>query len=473
MYRTTDYENEQLSFINFNTTCGMQLDHANEWLRTAARLPWRAWEALYAVMFPAKIGNVAKPCRMVLGSLILQSRMGFTDRELVNQITQNPYYQYFIGLEAFRHEAPFVPSLLVEWRKRIDLQFVIKANDLLCDAVPKLLYSRRKGRKRGTLLATQICDATVAPQYIRFPQDASLLNEARMKLEALIDSFCEDYGLEKPRTYRKVAHKDYLAFAKAKKPSAEKIRAAVKAQLCYVRRNLGYIDGYMHDGYAPAEKYIDSIITIHKLYEQQKYMFDNCTHKVEDRIVSISQPYVRPIVRGKANHPVEFGAKLHLSIDETGFGRIEHISFDAYNEGPQLIEALNAYQYRNGVYPERVLVDQIYRTRANLDFCKKHSIRISGPKLGRPSNDERVLKKDKRITARDQSDRIEIERYFSTAKRRNGMGLIMRKREDTSLTTIAMSVLVTNIFGSFKLAVDEMDSHAETKSQTGSATAVR
>ena len=169
MYRTTDYENEQLSFINFNTTCGMQLDHANEWLRTAARLPWRVWEALYAVMFPAKIGNVAKPCRMVLGSLILQSRMGFTDRELVNQITQNPYYQYFIGLEAFRHEAPFVPSLLVEWWKRIDLQFVIKANDLLCDAVPKLLYSRRKGRKRGTLLATQICDATVAPQYIRFP----------------------------------------------------------------------------------------------------------------------------------------------------------------------------------------------------------------------------------------------------------------------------------------------------------------
>ena len=71
MYRTTDYENEQLSFINFNTTCGMQLDHANEWLRTAARLPWRAWEALYAVMFPAKIGNVAKPCRMVLGSLLL------------------------------------------------------------------------------------------------------------------------------------------------------------------------------------------------------------------------------------------------------------------------------------------------------------------------------------------------------------------------------------------------------------------
>ena len=202
-------------------------------------------------------------------------------------------------------------------------------------------------------------------------------------------------------------------------------------------------------------------------------MYDNHTHKVEDRIVSISQPYVRPIVRGKANRPVEFGAKLHMSVDETGFGRIEHISFDAYNEGPQLVDALNAYQYRNGVYPDRVLVDQIYRTRANLEFCKKHGIRVSGPKLGRPSADEKVQRKDKRITAKDQSDRIEIERYFSTAKRRNGLGLIMRKREDTSLTTIAMSVLVTNIFGSFKLAVEELESQARLSAKTGSVVTVQ
>ena len=88
-------------------------------------------------------------------------------------------------------------------------------------------------------------------------------------------------------------------------------------------------------------------ITIHLLYDQQKYLYDNNTHKVENRIVSISQPYVRPIVRGKAKTPTEFGAKLHLSIDEVGFGRIEYLSFDAFNEGPMLIDALNAYHYRN------------------------------------------------------------------------------------------------------------------------------
>ena len=464
MYKTPDYDYEQLSFMNFNSTCGMQLDPNNEWIRISRQLPWRAWESLYSLKFPADTGNVAKPCRMVMGSLIIQLRMGLTDRDLVEQLTQNPYYQYFIGLEAFQHIAPFSHTLLVEWRKRIDFEFIIKANDMLCDASPKT-YRFRKGKsmfRKGTLLATQICDATVAPQYIRFPQDTSLLNEARMKLEAMIDWFCLTYGVTKPRTYRKLAHKDYLAFARSKKPNAEKIREAVKAQLGYVRRDIEYIDGYMSNGYAPLAKYTDNIITIHLLYEQQLTMYENRTHKIDNRIVSISQPYVRPIVRGKSKAPTEFGAKLHLSIDETGFARIEHLSFDGYNEGPMLIDAINAYKYRNGVYPERVLVDQIYRTRQNLGFCKEHGIRISGPKLGRPSKDSAESRKERKISARDCTDRIEVERYFSTAKRRNGMGTINKKREDTSLSTIAMSVLVTNIFGTFKFAVEEHEKQSLT-----------
>ena len=410
MYKTPDYDYEQLSFVNFNTTCGMQLDPNNEWIRISKNLPWRAWETLYSVMFPSPTGNVAKPCRMVMGSLIIQMRMGYTDRDLVEQILQNPYYQFFIGLEAFQHVAPFNPSLLVFWRKRIDLEFVIKANDILCDATPEAFgfRKRRNNTRYGTLIATQICDATVAPQYIRYPQDTSLLNEARLKLETMIDFFCEVYSLEKPRTYRKVAHKEYLAFAKSKRSSSEKIRATVKAQLGYVRRDLGYIDDFMHEGYAPARKYINNIITIHLLYDQQKYMYDNNTHKVENRIVSISQPYVRPIVRGKAKTPTEFGAKLHLSIDEVGFGRIEYLSFDAFNEGPMLIDALNAYHYRNNCYPERVLVDQIYRTTANIQFCKDNGIRISGPKRGRPFKDEKQARKVRKQEASDNADRIEI-----------------------------------------------------------------
>ena len=66
------------------------------------------------------------------------------------------------------------------------------------------------------------------------------------------------------------------------------------------------------------EKQKNRLDVIEELYEQQKFMYDNKTHKVKDRIVSISQPYIRPIVRGKAKAPVEFGAKLDMSVDEKG-----------------------------------------------------------------------------------------------------------------------------------------------------------
>ncbi len=464
MYKSTETEHLQLSFFQFNASCGMQLDGKNEWIKDANRLPWKVWESQYSAIFSTTTGNVAKPSRMVIGSLIIQQRMGFSDRELVKQIQQNPYYQYFIGNESFQHTPPFAATLLVEWRKRIDVAFVIKANDALCDTMPKKRKLQRSfgASDRGTFVATQICDATVAPQNIRFPQDTSLLNEARQKLENIIDWICSEYGLQKPRTYRKVAHKEYLAFAKSKKPSKDRIRAAIQQQLGYVHRDLKYVDGFIQDGHELDKKYTDVLETIRKVYDQQKYMYENDTHKVPDRIVSISQPYVRPVVRGKASKPTEFGAKLHLSIDELGFARIEHLSFDAYNEGPMLIQALEAYKYHHGCYPSRVLVDQIYRTRPNIAFCQKNGIRISGPKLGRPAKDEIIRKKDARVATQDNADRIQIERYFSTAKRRNGMGLITKKREDTSLTTIAFSVLVTNIFGSFKLAVAESETESST-----------
>ena len=107
-------------------------------------------------------------------------------------------------------------------------------------------------------------------------------------------------------------------------------------------------------------------------------MYDNRIHSVEHRIVSISQPWLRPIVRGKVKAPVEFGAKFDLSLDSEGYGRLEKISFEAYNESTCLIEAIERFKERTGYYPERVLADQIYRTRENRSYCKEHGIRLSG-----------------------------------------------------------------------------------------------
>lgn len=127
-----------------------------------------------------------------------------------------------------------------------------------------------------------------------------------------------------------------------------------------VARDIRYLEQFMEEGYALDRKEIPLYLTICTLYVQQKYMYDNKTHSVEHRIVSITQPWIRPIVRGKVKAPVEFGAKLDLSIDSEGYARIEKISFEAYNESTCLVEAVERFRERSGYYPERVLADQIY-----------------------------------------------------------------------------------------------------------------
>ena len=212
-----------------------------------------------------------------------------------------------------------------------------------------------------------------------------------------------------------------------------------------MRRDLEYLDRFMSEGYAPVRKEIPLLLTIMELYRQQQYMYDHKVHSVPDRIVSIHQPWIRPIVRGKAKAAVEFGAKLDVSIDERGYARIEHTSFSAYNESQYVQKAVGRYYERTGHYPERLLVDQIYRTRENRAFCKQCGIRMSGPKLGRPSSKQQS-RNEKKQEYQDNTDRIGIEREFSLEKHSYGLGLITTKLEATQLSSIALSVFVTNLF---------------------------
>ena len=456
MYKPAD--KTQISFLDFNQPMGLHMNPDNRWIQMADKIPWDLFEVKYAGLFPNGTGNVAKPLRMALGSLIIQSRFPYPDRELVEQITENPYLQYFIGLPGYQDTPPFDASTLVLFRKRITADMLCEANEYLLahkdDGQPRppspgngtdeSSMPKKEEVNKGTLAI----DATCAPSNIRYPQDISLLNEAREKLEYMIYRMCKAYGMQLPRRYRRRARKDYLAFAKGRKHTKKQIRTAIRKQLSYVRRDIGYLEGYFSQGCAPDTRDIPIIVTIFKLYEQQEYMYKNKVHSVPDRIVSISQPWIRPIVRGKVKAPVEFGAKLDVSIDGEGYGRLEKVSFDAYNESGCLVGAVERYRSRTGHYPERVLADQIYRTRDNRAYCKKYGIRLSGPKLGRPSQD---AKTDKKQEYQDNTDRIEVERFFSRNKRCDGLGCIGTRLEEPPLTSIALSVFVSNLFRIQKL----------------------
>ena len=173
-------------------------------------------------------------------------------------------------------------------------------------------------------------------------------------------------------------------------------------------------------------------------------MYENRTHSIADRITSLYQPHVRPMVRGKAKSPVEFGAKVSISL-VNGFSFVERIGWDAYNESCDLIEQIKRYRKRFGFYPKSVHVDKIYRTQENRRYCKKHGIRLSGPPLGRPSEEAQLRKEQKKLQRQDELDRIAVEGKFGQGKRRFSLACVMTKLAQTSEVSIMISFIVMNL----------------------------
>lgn len=123
--------NHQFKLSDFNQPIGLKMNPENRWVKKAAAIPWNEIEEKYAALFPSKKGMPAKPLRTALGALIIQKQYEYSDRELVEQIRENPYYQFFIGLPGYQDEEPFVPSLLVEFRKRLTDDILGDINEMI------------------------------------------------------------------------------------------------------------------------------------------------------------------------------------------------------------------------------------------------------------------------------------------------------------------------------------------------------
>lgn len=285
-----------------------------------------------------------------------------------------------------------------------------------------------------------IYDATACPQDIAYPTDIGLLNKSREITEAIIDELhVKSPQGKKPRTYRKVARKRYLKVAQNKNPSRKTIRKGIKYQLQYLRRNFKTIEKQL-DGFSVfplAHRLQRKYWIIQTVYAQQQTMFKAGTHQVEDRIVSITQPHIRPIVRGKARSKTEFGAKIHLSLVD-GFSFLDTISWDAFNEGSHLKEYVENYKKRFGFYPAKVLADQIYCTRENRKWLTDHGIKLAAKPLGRPS--AKAVANHVR-----PGERNPIEGKFGQAKNGYGMNRIKARLKTTSQSWIASIILVLNL----------------------------
>lgn len=473
MYRHN--ENQLILPSEFFMPFEGKLNPQNRWCQLAAIIPWAEIETRYVEKLGnTNVGQRAYPARVALGALIVQNRKGLSDIDTVEEIAESPYLQYFIGLEGFSDELPFDPSLMVHFRKRFPKDTINEINEMIALAVViKQAEKSTEGNNDdgdgpqaggGTGAPKEeeppaqleveknsgklILDATCAPADIHYPTDLWLLNGAREVTEELIDTMHEpEIGIEqKPRTYREQARQRYLNIDKKKKKTSRAIRKAIGQQLRYIRRNLKTIETMAERDLLKClnKRQYRNLLVVQEIYRQQEEMYRTQTHKVDDRIVSIHMPFIRPIVRGKSNAEVEFGLKLAISV-VNGYVFMEHLDYDAFNEGTMLIEAVENYRKRFGTYPEAILADKIYRNRENLQFCKNHHIRLSGPPLGRPPQDEALLKEMERQERRDIGERNAVEGKFGEAKRFYGLSRIMARLRETGETVVAMQLLVMNL----------------------------
>jgi len=238
-----------------------------------------------------------------------------------------------------------------------------------------------------------------------------------------------------------------LGVAKQRRASHKVTRKAIRQQLGYIRRNLGHIEALIETGASLSKlsrQRYRRLLVVSEVYRQQQWMYDENVRRIDDRIVSLAQPHVRPIVRGKAGAPVEFGAKIAVScVDGKVF--LERLSWDNFNESVDLREQVERYRIRFGYYPESLHVDQIYRTKANRAYCQERGIRISGSPLGRPKKDKNEQAALRKQTLEDNGIRNQIEGKFGQGKRRFSLGLIKSKLAETAETSIAIAFLVMNL----------------------------
>jgi IS5 family transposase len=449
-------------FPGFESPFSRHLNPTNRWVILSKKIPWDELVSVYSKqMRNVQTGADGINPRVVLGAVIIKHMCDLSDRETIQQIQENMYMQYFIGYNSFSDEEPFDASLFVEFRKRLGLDQINAINEKI------LQLSQHKGSSRDdkndkaspttpiddkdkqqspqpvtevaiTHQGKLIVDATACPQDIGYPTDLNLLSDGREKLEDLLD-FLYDPAIhhKKPRTYREVARKLYLKVAQKKVKTKKAIRRSIKQQLGFVKRDIKNI--YMLLGYynripfdAVQYKYF---LVIQTLYEQQRGMYKERSHSIDHRIVSIHQPHVRPIVRGKTTAKVEFGAKIQVSL-MNGFAFLEHLSWEAFNEGTRLIETIEQFKSRTGYYPEEVLVDKIYCNRTNRAALKGLGITLIAKPLGRP--------KAMSIHIRP-GQRNPIEGKFGQAKTAYGMDRIKARLQQTSESWIATIIMVLNL----------------------------
>ena len=480
----------QLTLEGFETPFSQHLDKDNRWVKLAHSIPWDKLANIYYRKMNSDFGAPSLSARMVIGAVIIKHMLNIDDREVVAQIQENMYLQYFVGLSSFTIQEPFDPSLMVTIRYRLGQDVMEEFNQLVLqeagviapkdkvdstssgnendssDTSTDAAESSAKDKEEQGIeqskdnklsntadnnnisaanSGTLLLDATVAEQQIEYPTDLKLLNESRQQLERMIKKLCKQGKLRQPRMYKNKARQQYLSIAKKKKKTKKDIRRGLRSQLQYVSRDIKYIDNLLEQRttlkLSLNKRDWKLLQVIHEVHRQQQEMFTEDKRTIDHRIVSIYQPHVRPMPRGKDRVQTEFGSKQLVMLKD-GYTHLQTISWDNFNEGTHLKQSVEAYKEIYGCYPEKVSADAIFGNKVNRQYLKDKAIRFVGKQLGRPPKTSNA---EKRKLQKEMGGRNEIEGKFGQGKNGYGLQKIKARMKETSESWIMSIYFIMNL----------------------------
>jgi IS5 family transposase len=302
-----------------------------------------------------------------------------------------------------------------------------------------LLIDRKIIKAKGMLV-----DATVFPEKIKYPNDVGLLNDVRVWLVKNIKRIGKSIG-KKYRTYPRKARKEYLNFSKKKTKTKKTINKAKKKMLQYVRRNIGQLKDAIEQVKATSRQVkkhiIDKLQVAEKIYRQQHRMYKEKTSRVDERIVSFTRPYVRPIKRGKQGKKTEFGGKGAL-MHVGGFLFLDYFEHRAFAEEALLADHLAGYMDRFGKLPASVVMDAKYGTNENREMMEELEVRASFKRRGRRP---KTVDSEDRWFKKKQRERNQIEGNFGHGKEHFGLDGVRYTIKDGSEIWTRAGILAMNL----------------------------
>ena len=432
MYRGKDREETYL--FKELQPFGGQLEEGNRWLRIKGLIPWGELERMYAGYFSHR-GRPGLDGRLVIGLFLLKHMSGKSDREVIWELQENVYWQAFCSLSGFVTSKQLNSSSLTKIRKKLGSKFVKE----LEEKTYRVLIEKKIIKAKGVLV-----DATVIAEKIKYPNDIGLLNDVREWLVEMVDKIKRRTG-EEIRTYKRVAKKAYLNFAKKKQKTKKMIERTKKQMLQYVRRNLEQLGDRTHHLDFLEQIAIEELMKVaQEIYEQQKHMYKKKVQSVEKRIVSWWRFYVRPIKRGKGGGKgVEFGPKVCLSHVD-GFSFVDEFEHENYCEAKvEILEKqLDNYENKFKKKPASVTGDLLYGTRANRELLKEKEIRSAFKPLGRKTKE---TAKQERYVKRKHRERNRIEGDIGNIKEHYGWNAIKYHNREGSEQWVRFCLLAKNL----------------------------